>query len=231
MKSDSQSAICTVRNVTKVYRAGSVTVRALDGVSLKLFEGQIVAIMGRSGSGKSTLLRQLGLLDRPTSGYADLYGNAVTTLSERERSRLRLKYVGYVFQEYALLAELTAIQNVFLPAMMEGRSSNQYRSEAKRLLASVGLESRVNHYPKELSGGEQQRVAIARAMINSPKLLLADEPCANLDSTSSLLVMNTLVTLNRETMVTIVFVSHDNADKRYADTWLFLKDGRISSEE
>ena len=99
------------------------------------------------------------------------------------------------------------------------------------MLASVGLESRVNHYPKELSGGEQQRVAIARAMINSPKLLLADEPCANLDSTSSLLVMNTLVTLNRETMVTIVFVSHDNADKRYADTWLFLKDGRISSEE
>ncbi len=220
-----------VHELTKVYEVGKVKIRALDGVSLHVAEGAIVGIMGRSGSGKSTLLRQLGLLDRPTSGTAFLDTREVTRLPEGERSRLRLRYIGYVFQEYALLGELTALQNVLLPGMMLGNRENGYRVRAANLLAAVGMGERTGHFPKELSGGEQQRVAIARAMINSPRLLLADEPCANLDTTSSRLVMETLVRLNEETKVTIIFVSHDPTDRQYARSLIMLSDGRIAGRE
>lgn len=220
-----------IHELSKTYEIGKVRIKALDCVSLHVNDGDIASIMGRSGSGKSTLLRQLGLLDRPTTGTAFLDGVEVTKLPETERSRLRLKYIGYVFQEYALLGELTAIQNVFLPGMMLGRNSFDYRKRAIALLETVGLGARINHYPKEMSGGEQQRVAIARAMINGPKLLLADEPCANLDTTSARLVMETLVRLNRELNLTIVFVSHDPADKQYSGRVITLSDGRIVDQE
>jgi putative ABC transport system ATP-binding protein len=219
-----------VRELTKVYDVGRVKIRALDGVSLSIAEGDIAGIMGRSGSGKSTLLRQLGLLDRPTSGTAVFDTKEVTRLSESDRSRLRLRNIGYVFQEYALLGELTAWQNVFLPGMMLGEKGGAYRERAAALLQAVGLGGRKAHFPKELSGGEQQRVAIARAMINQPRLLLADEPCANLDTASSKLVMETLVKLNEETKVTIVFVSHDPSDRQYARRVITLSDGRIASQ-
>jgi putative ABC transport system ATP-binding protein len=197
----------TVKNLTKIYKMGNVEVKALLDVSLAIEEGDITCIMGKSGSGKSTLLRQLGLIDRPTS-------------------KLRLTYLGYIFQEFALIAELTAHENVYLPGMMLGNKAVDYRNRAKELLEVVGLEKRINHKPKELSGGEQQRVAIARALINNPRILFADEPCANLDTRSSELIMETLVKLNKELGVTIVFVSHDPDDKAYANKFIFLKDGK-----
>jgi len=218
-----------IQELTKIYFMGKVRVTALNSVSFIVPDGAMVAIMGRSGSGKSTLLRQMGLIDRPTSGVIIFEGKDVTKLGESERARLRLGYLGYVFQEYALLGELTTLQNVFLPGLMLNRGSN-YRSRAGELLDLVGLSHRVTHYPKELSGGEQQRVAIARALINNPRVLLADEPCANLDTVSSTMVMETLVRLNRELKLTIIFVSHDPSDKKYAGTIITLSDGKIIEE-
>jgi putative ABC transport system ATP-binding protein len=205
---------------------GNVEVKALLDVSLAIEEGDITCIMGKSGSGKSTLLRQLGLIDRPTSGQIMLDGREATKLSDGARSKLRLTYLGYIFQEFALISELTAHENVYLPGMMLGNKAVDYRNRAKELLEVVGLGKRINHKPKELSGGEQQRVAIARALINNPRILFADEPCANLDTRSSELIMGTLVKLNKELGVTIVFVSHDPDDKAYANKFIFLKDGR-----
>jgi len=216
-----------VQELTKIYDMGKVKVKALEGVSFTVPDGDMLAIMGRSGSGKSTLLRQMGLLDQPTSGRILLDGREVSRLPERERAKLRLRHLGYVFQEYALLGELTAHQNVYLPGMMLGGADN-YRERARELLELVGLGERINHYPKELSGGEQQRVAIARALINRPRVLLADEPCANLDTVSSAMVMETLVRLNRELGVTVIFVSHDPDDRKYAQSVLVLSDGRIA---
>jgi putative ABC transport system ATP-binding protein len=215
-----------VHQLTKIYNTGSVKVVALDSVSFIVQDGTMLAIMGRSGSGKSTLLRQMGLLDRPTAGRVLFDGKEVTRLPEGERARLRLKALGYIFQEYALLGELTAHQNVYLPGMMLNSTRN-YKERARELLELVGLKSRMSHYPRELSGGEQQRVAIARALINSPMVLLADEPCANLDIMSGRMVMETLVRLNRELKVTIVFVSHDSDDRRYSEHVITLSDGRI----
>jgi len=217
-----------VRELTKIYNMGKVKIRALGSVSFTVLEGDMLAIMGRSGSGKSTLLRQMGLLDRPTSGVIFFGSSEVTKLPEGDRTALRLKHMGYVFQEYALLGELTAHQNVYLPGMMLRKRGVDYKERARELLWLVGLEKRTRHYPKELSGGEQQRVAIARALINSPRVLLADEPCANLDSISSKLVMEVLVRLNAELKVTIIFVSHDPDDKKYARSVILLSDGRIA---
>lgn len=216
-----------INQLTKTYNLGKVKVKALDGLSLTIPDGDMLAVMGRSGSGKSTLLRQMGLLDRPTSGEILFDGKDVTRLPESDRTKLRLKYLGYVFQEYALLGELTAHQNVYLPGMMLGKNGANYKERARELLEIVGLGKRLRHHPRELSGGEQQRVAIARALINNPRVLLADEPCANLDTTSSELVMETLVRLNRELNVTIIFVSHDPTDRQYAQTVIMLSDGRI----
>ena len=219
-----------VQDLSKIYVMGRVSVKALDGVSFAVPDGDMLAIMGRSGSGKSTLLKQIGMLDRPTSGSVLFERDEVTGLSENKRAELRLQYLGYVFQEYALLGELTAHQNVYLPGMMLGDKDIDYKRRAGELLDRVGLGARINHYPKELSGGEQQRVAIARALINNPRLVLADEPCANLDTASGQLVMETLVKLNRELKVTIIFVSHDPGDSSYARRKIVLSDGKISEE-
>ncbi len=206
---------------------GSVRVKALDGISLSIGDGDMVCIIGKSGSGKSTLLRQLGLLDKPTEGEIVIDGKKVTRMSESARGDLRLKKLGYVFQEYALLGELTALENVYLPGLMLDRDGVDFKARAAELLALVGLKERMRHLPKELSGGEQQRVAIARALINEPRILFADEPCANLDSISSKAVMETLVKLNENMLVTIIFVSHDPDDKKYARTVIQLSDGKI----
>ncbi len=219
-----------VQQLTKTYHMGKIKVRALDDVSFTVQDGDMLAIMGRSGSGKSTLLRQMGLLDWPTSGRILFDGEEVTRLPEPDRARLRLKRLGYVFQEYALLGELTAHQNVYLPGMMLSEGGINYRQRARTLLELLGLGERTHHYPKELSGGEQQRVAIARALINNPKIVLADEPCANLDTISSMMIMDTLVRLNHELKVTIIFVSHDPADRKYARNVIMLSDGRIAKE-
>jgi putative ABC transport system ATP-binding protein len=216
-----------IRNLTKIYGTGIVQVKALNDVSFQVSAGDIVCVMGKSGSGKSTLLRQLGLLDRPTAGEIILDGKNVTRLSDGERATLRLQYLGYIFQEYALIMELTAHENVFLPGMMLGEKGIDFKKRACELLEMVDLRDRIRHYPKELSGGEQQRVAIARALINSPKVIFADEPCANLDTISSKRVMNTLINLNREMKITIVFVSHDPDDEQYARDIIVLSDGKM----
>jgi putative ABC transport system ATP-binding protein len=227
---DAVSAI-RAENVSRVFRLGSVEVCALDGVSLAVALGEMVCIMGKSGSGKSTLLRQLGLIDLPTGGRIELEGREVTHLSESRRATLRLNRLGYVFQEYALIASLTAQENVFLPAMMQGLGRSECRARSAQLLEQVGLGGRLAHRPKELSGGEQQRVAIARALVNEPVILFADEPTANLDSLSGRDVMQTLTDLNRTFGLTVVFVSHDPDDRRWATRQVTLRDGRLADDE
>lgn len=219
-----------IRELSKVYSLGKVSVRALDGVSFDVADGDMLAIMGRSGSGKSTLLRQMGLLDVPTTGTVSFNSSDVTLLPESKRVGLRLRSLGYIFQEYALLGEMTAHQNVYLPGMMLGKRGTDFRKRASELLELVGLGERLHHLPRELSGGEQQRVAIARALINDPLVLLADEPCANLDTLSAAVVMETLVRLNGEIGVTIIFVSHDPNDRKYAKNEIVLGDGKIIEE-
>lgn len=217
-------------SVSKTYRLGRVEVPALRDVSLEIERGSMVCIMGKSGSGKSTLLRLLGLLDSPERGSIALDGVETTQLGERRRSELRLAKLGYVFQEYALLDELTAEENVSLPAMMLGRPGVDYRARARDLLELVGLADRTRHRPRELSGGEQQRVAIARALVNRPAVIYADEPTASLDSASASAVMEALQRMNRELAVTVLFVSHDPDDRTYATEMLVLHDGELASE-
>ncbi len=224
----SSAAVAAVQ-LTKIYQLGNVEVRALDGVSLEIPAGAMVCIMGKSGSGKSTLLRQLGLIDLPTSGSIWLRGQEVTRLPARRRGELRLRTFGYVFQEYALVPELTALENVCLPAMMAGQAARHCRRRALDALDLVALGHRARHRPRELSGGEQQRAAIARALVNEPRIIYADEPTANLDSISARTVMQTLRTLNETLGVTVVFVSHDPDDAQYATRLIHLSDGKLAS--
>lgn len=213
-----------VVDLNKTY-SGKIPTVALKGVSFEIKKGEFVAIMGRSGSGKSTLLHQLGLLDTPTGGKIFIDGTDVSRFSDTEQSYYRLKELGYVFQEYALMAELTALENVYLPALaLEG---DHDKERAQEMLRLVGLGERLEHYPSELSGGEQQRVAIARALINKPKILFADEPCANLDSISSKVVLELFRKLNGELGQTIVMVTHEPEDEKFVDRVIWIKDGLI----
>lgn len=216
-----------VVNLKKTY-TGRVPTPALKGVSFEIKKGEFVAIMGRSGSGKSTLLHQLGLIDTPTEGQILLDDIDVLRLSDSDKTLYRLKNLGYVFQEYALIAELTALENVYLPALALEGNCNQER--AKEMLEVVGLGERLDHYPNEISGGEQQRVAVARALINKPKILFADEPCANLDSISSKVVLELFRKLNKELGQTIVMVTHEPEDEKFVDRVIWIKDGLIEEK-
>lgn len=220
----------SAKNITKVY-GGKVPTQALKGISFRVNKGEFIAIMGRSGSGKSTLLHQLGLLDTPTSGELLIDGKNVLKFSEKEKTNFRLNELGYVFQEYALLPELTALETAYLPLMIRNVPKKEYLKRASEVLEKVGLKDRLHHLPHELSGGEQQRVAIARAIVNSPKILFADEPCANLDSESSETVLRLLRTLNREFGQTIVMVTHEPEDKKHVCKIIWLKDGLIEKTE
>ena len=224
----SQAPALEVRDLSRTYGSGDVAVQALRHMSFEIAPGDMVCIMGRSGSGKSTLLRQLGLLDTPTSGQVFLDGADVTRIRESRRRALRLGHLGYVFQEYALLPELTAEENVYLPSLMTGSPLRLSRSRARELLAMLDLEDRGRHRPSELSGGQQQRVAIARAMVNRPTVLFADEPTGNLDTVSSEMVMTALARMNEELGVTILFVSHDPDHLRFAKNSIILRDGELA---
>lgn len=220
----------SVKNLTRTY-PGTVPIEALRKVSFDIERGELVAIMGRSGSGKSTLLHQIGLIDTPTSGELLIDGVDMLKLSDQEKSQFRLSSIGFIFQEYALIPELTAFENVYLPAMAQGDHGIQRKQRAIELLERVGLGKRKNHYPSELSGGEQQRVAIARALINEPKILLADEPTANLDSASGRVILELFRTLNHDLNQTIVMITHEPEDKEFVHRILWLSDGELEKIE
>jgi len=209
---------------------GDVQVEALRDLTFTIADGEFVGIMGKSGSGKSTLLRQLGLIDEPTSGEIFFDEKSTQELSDLERSYFRLHYLGYIFQEYALIPELTALENVMLPAMMKGGKKSSYLDKAKTLLDTVNLGDRLHHRPKQLSGGQQQRVAIARSLINDPKVLFADEPTANLDTASTKVVMETFQKLNKTMKQTIVLVTHEPDNQAYVDRTIIMKDGKIHAK-
>jgi putative ABC transport system ATP-binding protein len=226
-KSAAAEPMVVVRDLVRTYPT-KVPTLALRGVSFEIQKGEFVSLMGRSGSGKSTLLHQLALIDTPTSGALEIGGVDVLALSEHQRARYRLEHLGYVFQEYALISEFTALENVLLPAMaLEG---NHDREHATELLGLVGLGHRLDHYPHELSGGEQQRVAIARSLVNKPKVLFADEPTANLDTESSQIVLELFQRLNEELGQTILMVTHEPEDKKYVHRVLEMKDGLLVNE-
>jgi putative ABC transport system ATP-binding protein len=214
------------RELRKIYGHGPTATHALKGVDLTIRKGEFVAIMGRSGSGKSTLLHLLGLLDNPTSGEIYVDDIDVLKLSEKEKARFRLQKLGYVFQEYSLIGELTALENVYLPSVCLNQN-NGYKKYATELLDIVGLGERLDHCAGELSGGEQQRVAIARALINKPGILFADEPTASLDAESSIIVLKLFKKLNREMKQTIVMVTHEPDDEVYVDRVISLRNGLI----
>jgi len=216
-----------VKNLKKIYDMGTLKVKALDGVSMDIKKGEFVTLMGFSGSGKSTFLHQVGLLDTPTSGSIIINNVDVLELSEKQKTLFRLNQLGYVFQEYAILGELTALENVYLPLLMIGKNKQECIASAKEVLEKVGLGDRMDHFQKELSGGQQQRVAIARALVNKPKILFADEPTANLDSTSSIQILELFKELNKKYGQTIVMVTHEDFHKKYVDRVIYLKDGQV----
>jgi putative ABC transport system ATP-binding protein len=219
----------SVKGLHKTYGHGSTATHALKGIDLEVESGEFVAIMGRSGSGKSTLLHILGLLDVPTSGEILIEGKNVLKLTEGERARFRLEKLGYVFQEYSLIPEMTILENVYVPAVCLG-FGNGYRKRATELLEIVGLGERLKHYPNEVSGGEQQRASIARALINRPKILFADEPTASLDVASAKVVLELFSRLNKEMGQTIVMVTHEPEDEKHVDRVVWLKDGLVDME-
>jgi len=219
-----------VSNLKKTY-AGHVPVHALKGVSFEVPQGQFVSIMGPSGSGKSTLLHQLALLDTPTSGQILLDGNDISRLSDWQKTEFRLKNMGYVFQEYALIPELNALENAFLPLLLLGLRRKDYMKIAGDLMAKVGLGERLHHLISQLSGGEQQRVAVARALVNRSKILFADEPCANLDTENKGIILRLLRKLCDELGQTILMVTHEPEQREYTDRVIWFRDGLIYREE
>ena len=218
--------IIRAENITKIYKLGEIKVEALKGVSLLVEKGDFLIITGRNGSGKSTLMRQLALVDRPNSGEIYLNGQPVTKISSQERRKLRLTKLGYIFQEYALIAELSALENVMIPAMML-KSARECREPAANLLKKVGLGDKLDNLPSQLSGGEQQKVAIARALINDPEVIFADEPTANLDTYAAKDVLNIFQHLNQHDRHTIVMITHEPEEEKYANKIIRLSDGRI----
>jgi ABC-type lipoprotein export system ATPase subunit len=222
--------ILVARDLAKVYQRGSSEVRAVDGISLAVEAGELMAIMGRSGSGKTTLLDLLGCLLRPTSGSLEIDGRSVIGASDADLAAIRRERIGFVFQEFNLIPTLTAIENVMLPLRYGPRRSDG-RERATELLDLVGLAQRASHRPSELSGGEQQRVAIARALVNKPAVILADEPTGELDSTTSEQLMAVLRGLNRDRGVTVMIVTHDAGIADQTDRIVRLSDGRVVSDE
>jgi putative ABC transport system ATP-binding protein len=217
-------------DLRKTYGSGETAVHALDGVSMTIAAGEMVAIMGPSGSGKSTLLHLLGALETPSGGTIALAGARYDGLPEKQLTLLRREKIGFVFQFFNLLPALTAEENVLLPALIAGRRDAEIRARAAELIDRVGLGARRAHLPSELSGGEQQRVSIARALLLEPELVLADEPTGNLDTRSSAGVLDLLRELNAEEGHTIVLVSHDPSAAATAERVVFLRDGRVAGE-
>lgn len=218
-------ALVSLKDVHKTYRKGDTEIRAVDGVTLRVEAGESLAIVGRSGSGKSTLMALIGCIDVPTAGQVWFKDRKVESLSDRERSRLRNRSIGFVFQSFHLIEELSVEQNVETPLLYSGLPESAWREPVLRALRSVSLESRATHFPSELSGGEAQRVAIARALVRDPELVLADEPTGNLDSATEAEIADLLFSLPRSGRA-LVLVTHDLALARRASRRIELRDGR-----
>ena len=217
-------------DVRKVYRQGKNEIIALDGVSLDIAKGQFAVIMGPSGSGKSTLLHLIGGLDRPTSGELLVDQRLVGQMADDQVTLFRRTRIGFIFQFFNLLPTLSALENVTLPFVLDGRSKAEAEQKAKTLLDRVGLENRKDHLPEEMSGGEIQRIAVARALAFDPPILLADEPTGNLDSKTGESILSLLRDINREAACTIVMVTHSQEAARYGDRTIFFRDGKVEGE-
>ena len=219
--------VIRLENVHKTYHLGEIQVQALRGISLEARPGEFVAVMGPSGSGKSTVMNILGCLDRPTKGRYFLDGVDVSQMTKTELARIRNRKLGFVFQQFNLLSRTSALENVELPTIYAGIPPAERAERAMESLARVGLVDRAGHYPSQLSGGQQQRVAIARALVNRPSILLADEPTGNLDSRTSVEIMEILQTLNEEQGLTIVMVTHEADIAHFAQRTLEFRDGKL----
>ncbi|MFO0744022.1 MAG: ABC transporter ATP-binding protein [Candidatus Paceibacterota bacterium] len=215
------------KDIIKSFKDGNKITTVLKGVSLEIEKGEFVAIMGRSGAGKSTAMYQLSLLDEPTSGEIFLDGVDTHNMSQEERTNFRLNELGYVFQDYSLMNDLNAIENVAIVLLMKGYSKKEAFEKAKESLSAVGLADKTDNTPAQLSGGEQQRVSIARAVVHNPKILFADEPTANLDHTNSNTVIDIFKKLNKEKGLTIVMVTHEDEYRKIVDRVITLDDGKI----
>ena len=223
------STLVEIKDMCKIYNPGENEVWALNHVNVSIEEGEFVAIIGQSGSGKSTLMNMLGCLDVPTSGAYMLHGKDVAGLSDDELSDIRNREIGFVFQGFNLIQNLTALENVELPLIYRGVSKHQRLELSKAALVKVGLEKRMEHKPAEMSGGQQQRVAIARAIAQAPPIILADEPTGNLDSGSTKEIMQIMKELHKEGR-TVILITHDNEIAAQADRIIKIKDGRIESD-
>ena len=223
--------VVSVRGVTKVYQMGDVEVHALRGIDVDIAPGQMVSIMGPSGSGKSTLMNIIGCLDVPSAGLYRFDGEDVSAFSDDRLAEIRCRKIGFVFQNFNLLARTSALANVELPLIYAGTSGRQRRDRAAEALDRVGLGDRLHHRPNELSGGQQQRVAIARSLVNRPAMILADEPTGNLDTSTGKEIMDLFQQLNREQGITIVFVTHDPETADYCNRVVHIRDGVVESDE
>jgi putative ABC transport system ATP-binding protein len=222
--------VIRLENVFKTYDLGEIQVQALRGISLEVYEGEFVAVMGPSGSGKSTVMNILGCLDRPTRGHYFLDGVDVSGMSKNELAHIRNRKLGFVFQQFNLLSRTSALENVELPTVYAGISPDERTRRALESLTRVGLAERAGHHPSQLSGGQQQRVAIARGLVNRPAILLADEPTGNLDSRTSVEIMDILQALNNEQGLTIVLVTHEPDIAQYSKRTLEFRDGKLRKD-
>jgi putative ABC transport system ATP-binding protein len=227
---DATPVVISLDHIHKTYTMGDVEVHALRGISLEIKQGEFVAIMGASGSGKSTTMNIIGCLDRPTKGHYFLDGEDLSQLSKDQRADIRNRKLGFVFQGFNLLSRTSALENVELPMLYAGVETSERHRRSMEALAAVGLAGREKNHPNQLSGGQQQRVAIARSLVNDPALILADEPTGNLDSRTSIEVMEIFQRLNRERGMTLILVTHEPDIAEYADRVVTFKDGKIKSD-
>ncbi len=220
-----------IQQLYKTYRTGNIETKVLRGIDLHIADGEFIAIMGRSGAGKSTLLYQISLLDEPTSGTITIDNKETSTLSNQDRIDMRLTTMGYIFQDYALIPELTAVENVMLPLIMQGQTKQAAYEKSVESLSEVGLKDKVDNLPSQLSGGEQQRVSVSRAIAHHPKILFADEPTANLDAESAKTVLDLLSQLHKERGQTTVMITHEEEYAKYTERIVRLSEGIISEDE
>ena len=230
-RASDRKVMVEAKGVVKIYSGEGVATTALDGLDMKVYQGEFVAIVGPSGSGKSTLLNMLGALDIPTSGKLFIDGIDITTLSGAKLAELRNKKIGFIFQSFNLISRMNALQNVELPLAIRGVPSDERRKRAIKMLELVGLRPRMLHKPSEMSGGEQQRAAIARALVTDPSILLGDEPTGNLDTRNTQVLVDLIKKLNRETGKTVIIITHNLEIADESDRIIFIRDGKVEREK